>query len=82
MGDLFKTLKEVNNEERKKRLENRIYYALKVLEGYNHQKCSDNHYRIGNWSFWPKTDLFINNSTSERGRGINNFISKIQEYRR
>lgn len=77
VGDDFRAWKDYKKKKKAANLEwspdilreNDIKFTILSME----------HYRVGEFDFWPTTGLFIHRKTKQRGRGVRNLIAKIRK---
>lgn len=55
--------------------------SKEILKNYHYKKIDDYFYKIGNFNYWPTTGLFMNITTGKVGRGINNLVPLIKEFK-
>lgn len=79
LGDDFRAWREHRRKKKAKNLE----FAPDIFREHDvkFRMLSDDHFRVGEFDFWPSTGLFIRRKNKERGRGIYNLIKIIQKER-
>lgn len=77
IGEMFKDLREDSKQRRSSNLEN----STRILSerGVKFVMLSLDHYRVGDYDFWPSTGLFIHIKTKKRGRGVFNLIERMKK---
>lgn len=77
LKDLFAGLKE---EGKQRRALNR-FSSEDILKqkGIPYKAFTADHFRVGQFDFWPATGLFIDIKTKKRGRGVFNLIKRLKE---
>lgn len=84
MGDMaedFKALKQVLKRESAERKNyNRVGSEdILIRQKIPFKKFNEDHFRVGQFDFWPATGLFIHIKTKTRGRGVFNLIKRVKE---
>lgn len=75
LGDTFREWREYKKKKKAKNLE----FAPDILHenGIRFKALTMEHYRIGEYDFWPTTGLYIHRKTKKRGRGVFNLIKAL-----
>lgn len=77
LKDLFAGMRE---ESRDRKNFNRVGSEdILIRRKIPFKKFNEDHFRVGEFDFWPATGLFIHIKTKKRGRGVFNLLKKIQE---
>lgn len=77
LGEIFKAYKE---ERREKKTLNAISSEdILIQRKVPFKKFTCDHFRVGEYDFWPATGLFMNVKTKKRGRGVFNLLKLVGE---
>lgn len=76
MGDMWREMREHGRKKKSTNLDNSV--KLLMQKGVDIRRCTDFHYKIDGWDFWPSTGKFYNSKTAEKGRGVFNLIKKLK----
>lgn len=76
MAELFRDLKKHNKEKK----DYNRFASVDILDQKKipYKKFTDDHYRVGDFNFWPSTGLYIHVKTNVRGRGVFNLLKAIK----
>jgi hypothetical protein len=76
LGELYADWKK---EKQAKKECNRIGSEdILIQRGIKFKKFTADHWRVGDWNYWPATGLFIHVKEKKRGRGVFNLIKKLE----
>lgn len=76
LGDLYRDWKK--EKQAKKSLNSISSEDILIQRKVPFKKFTADHFRVGDFDFWPATGLFINIKTKKRGRGVFNLIKEIK----
>lgn len=75
LGELYRDWKK--EKTAKKQLNAVASEDILIRKGVQFRKFTEDHYRVGEYNFWPSTGLFIHVHRNERGRGVFNLLKKL-----
>ncbi len=80
MSDLGETFKAYKQERREKKTLNAINSEdILIQRNIPFKKFTEDHYRVGDYNFWPSTGLFIHVKENKRGRGVFNLLKLVEK---
>jgi hypothetical protein len=77
LGELFRDWNEDKKAKKRDNAEKSLQILLERVGKYRINILSPDHFRLGDYDFWPSTGLFIHLKTKKRGRGVFNLIDKL-----
>ncbi len=79
MSELGQIFRAVREESQERKASNHIR-SIMILDEENvvYKKLSPDHYRVGDWDFWPSTGLFKHLLNGQKGRGVFNLLRKVK----
>lgn len=71
----------MRRESQERRASNREK-SLAILRerGIEYKTFTQDHYRVGEFDYWPSTGKFYNQRTKQKGRGVFNLLRVLKDY--
>jgi len=77
LGEIFADMKQESKE--RKAINRTGSEDILIQRGIPFKKFTEDHFRVGEWNFWPATGLFIHVTLNKRGRGVFNLIKRLDK---
>ena len=77
LGEIFGEWKKEKQEKKRSNATGSL--AILDENKITYKRLSLDHFRVGEFDFWPSTGLFIHLKTKWRGRGVFNLIRQLNK---